>query len=296
MTATVIRDARAGTGPAAPSDHPPLGRLFWASVGWLCVVGGAAALAPWLPITDPDAIGGATGRGPALASPSPDAWFGTDSLARDVFARTIDGARVSLVVGLVAIVLGVAVGGTLGVLAGYARGLLDRVVTFVFVVLLSFPSLVLAILITSLLDRGLVTIAVTLGVLGIAPVGRVARSATIQYAERDFVRAARMIGASHRRIIAREILPNVAAPMGSLALLGMALAIVAEGGLAFLGLSVSEGSTWGKLILDGSQTQTLTDAPWVAFAPILTLFATVLALNLAGDRLRRLGDVRTSAL
>jgi peptide/nickel transport system permease protein len=213
-----------------------------------------------------------------------------------VFARTVHGARVSLVVGLVAIVLGLAVGGTLGILSGYVRGAFDRIVTFLFVVLLSFPSLVLAILITSLLDRGLVTIAVTLGVLGIAPVGRVARSATIQYAERDFVRAARMIGASHRGIIVRELLPNVAAPMGSLALLGMALAIVAEGGLAFLGLSVSEGSTWGKLILDGSQTQTLTDAPWVAFAPITMLFMTVLALNLAGDRLRRLGDVRTSAI
>lgn len=293
---TAVTTVPASTSSATTGTGPRLGGLFWASIGWLGAVGVVAALAPWLPIADPDAIGGDTGVGPALAAPSRDAWFGTDTLARDVFARTIHGARVSLVVGLVAIVLGLAVGGTLGVLAGYARGLLDRAVTFVFVVLLSFPSLVLAILITSLLDRGLVTIAVTLGVLGIAPVGRVARSATIQYAERDFVRAARMIGASHRRIIVREILPNVAAPMGSLALLGMALAIVAEGGLAFLGLSVSEGSTWGKLILDGSQTQTLTDAPWVAFAPITTLFATVLALNLAGDRLRRLGDLRTSAL
>ena len=94
----------------------------------------------------------------------------------------------------------------------------------------------------------------------------------------------------------RELLPNVAVPMGSLALLGMAVAIVAEGGLAFLGLSVSEGVTWGTLILDGSETQTLTDAPWVAFAPIGVLFLTVLALNLAGDRVRRLGDVRGSVL
>jgi peptide/nickel transport system permease protein len=188
------------------------------------------------------------------------------------------------------------VGGTLGLLAGYFRGALDRIVTFVFVVLLSFPALVLAILITSLLDRGLLTIALTLGLLGIAPVGRIARAATIQYAERDFVRAARMIGASHRRIMLHELLPNVAVPMGSLALLGMAVAIVAEGGLAFLGLSVAEGTTWGKLILDGSETQTLTEAPWVAFAPIGVLFLTVLALNLAGDRLRRLGDVRASML
>lgn len=273
-----------------------LGLLFWASVGWMVLVCGAALLAPWLPIDDPEAIGGDSGRNAAYASPSWSAWFGTDGLARDVFSRSIHGARVSLVVGFVAIVLGLLVGGTLGVLAGYFRGVLDRIVTFVFVVLLSFPSLVLAILVVTLLDRGLVTIAATLGLLAIAPVGRVARAATIQFAERDFVTAARMIGAGHGRILGRELLPNVAVPVGSLALLGMAVAIVAEGGLAFLGLSVAEGTTWGTLILDGSETQTLTDAPWVALCPIAVLFLTVLALNLAGDRVRRMTDTRTSVL
>jgi peptide/nickel transport system permease protein len=289
-----VRSGRRRTGPRRGEQR--LGLLFWVSVAWLAVVALVATLAPWLPIDDPEAIGGDRGLDRALTGPSWGSWFGTDSLARDVFARTVHGARVSLVVGVVAIVLGVVVGGSLGVLAGYFRGALDRLVSFVFVVLLSFPALVLAILITSLVDRGLATISLTLGLLGVAPVGRVARAATIQYAERDFVRAARMIGATHRRIIVHELLPNVAVPMGSLALLGMAVAIVAEGGLAFLGLSVEEGSTWGKLILDGSQTQTLTDAPWVAFAPITVLFLTVLALNLAGDRVRRLADVRTSAL
>lgn len=281
-------DVRTEPGAERTAERPRLGVLFWLSVAWVAVIAASAALAPWLPLDDPEAIGGDGGRNPPLAGPSWSAWFGTDSLARDVLSRTIHGARVSLVVGAVAIVLGLLVGGTLGILAGYFRGALDRAVTFAFVVLLSFPALVLAILITSLLDRGLVTIAVTLGLLGVAPVGRIARAATIQYADRDFVRAARMIGAGNRRIILHELLPNVAVPMGSLALLGMAVAIVAEGGLAFLGLSVEQGSTWGKLILDGSQTQTLTDSPWVAFAPIGVLFFTVLALNLAGDRLRRL--------
>lgn len=273
-----------------------LGPLFWVSVTWVALVCLAAFLAPWLPIDDPEAIGGDSGRNLPYASPSWDAWFGTDGLARDVFARSIHGARVSLVVGFVAIVLGLLIGGTLGLLAGYFRGVLDRVVTFLFVVLLSFPSLVLAILVVTLLDRGLVTIAATLGLLAIAPVGRVARAATIQFAERDFVRAARMIGAGHGRILLRELLPNVAVPVGSLALLGMAVAIVAEGGLAFLGLSVDEGSTWGTIILDGSETQTLTDAPWVALCPIGVLFLTVLALNLAGDRVRRLTDARAGVL
>ncbi len=272
-----------------------LGWEFWVCIAWIGAVSAAALLAPWLPIDDPEAIAALPGELPPYP-PSSSAWFGSDSLARDVFARTIHGARVSLVVGFAAIVFGLVIGGTLGVLAGYFRGVLDRVVSFVFVVLLSFPALVLAILITALLDRGLVTISTTLGVLAVAPVGRLARSATIQYAERDFVTAARMIGAGHRSIIVRELLPNVAVPMGSLALLGMAVAIVAEGGLAFLGLSVSEGTTWGKLILDGSETQTLTDAPWVAFAPTGVLFLTVLALNLAGDRVRRLDASRGSML
>jgi peptide/nickel transport system permease protein len=274
----------------APAGGRRLGSVFWVCIVWLVAVGLAAALAPWLPLDDPEAIGGESGRASAYAAPSSDAWFGTDGLARDVFSRSVHGARVSLVVGLAAIVLGLVVGGALGVLAGYFRGALDRVVSFVFVVLLSFPSLVLAILVVTLLDRGLVTIASTLGLLAVAPVGRVARAATIQYAERDFVRAARVIGAGHRRVIVRELLPNVAVPMGSLALIGMAVAVVAEGGLAFLGLSVRDGSTWGTLILDGSETQTLTDAPWVAFGPIMVLFLTVLALNVAGDRVRRLGE------
>ena len=213
-----------------------------------------------------------------------------------MFARTIFGARVSLVIGFVAIAFGMLVGGTAGIVAGYLRGRTDRVVSFVFVVFLSFPSLLLAILITALLDRGLVTIALTLGVLAIAPVGRLARASTLSFAEREFVTAARAIGAGDRRIIIRELLPNVVVPMGALALLGMAVAIVAEGGLAFLGLSVEKGPTWGKLILVGAGTRDLEKSPWIAFGPIIILFLTVLALNYAGDRVRSYFDVREVGL
>ena len=120
--------------------------------------------------------------------------------------------------------------------------------------LLSFPALVLAILITTLVDRILFTISVTLGLLAIAPVGRLARATTIQFSEREFVVAARTLGATNRRIIVRELLPNVVIPMGALALLGMAVAIVAEGALAFLGLSIEKGESWGKLILFGAES------------------------------------------
>lgn len=282
--------------PEAETLTRTLGWSFWLAVGWLILIVLAAIVAPWLPLKDPDVnyIDLDIGRPPY--SPSATYWFGTDQDARDIFSRTIFGARVSLVVGFVAIASGMVIGGSLGIIAGYFRGMFDRVISFLFIVLLSFPALVLAILITSLLDRGLLTISATLGFLAIAPVGRLARATTIQYAEREFVLAARTLGAQHHRVIIRELLPNVVIPMGALALLGMAVAIVAEGGLAFLGLSVAKEETWGKLILLGSGSRDLETAPWISLAPIFVLFLTVLSLNYAGDKLRAHFDVREIAL
>lgn len=274
-----------------------LGPFFWIAVGWIVLIVVAAILAPWLPIKDPNKnyIDRSLGRPPY--PPSSKFWFGTDKDARDMFSRTIWGARISLTVGFVAIACGMLFGGTLGVLAGHFRGWWDRVVSFVFVVLLSFPALVLAILITTLVDRSLLTISATLGLLAIAPVGRLARATTIQFSEREFVVAARTLGASNGRIIVRELLPNVVIPMGALALLGMAVAIVAEGALAFLGLSIEKGESWGKLILFGAESsRTLNEAPWIAFAPIAVLFLTVVALNFCGDKIRAHFDVKEAAL
>jgi peptide/nickel transport system permease protein len=274
-----------------------LGPLFWIAIGWLVLIVLAAILAPWLPLKDPDKNFIDRGQGRPPYSPSGTHWFGTDQDARDLFSRTIWGARISLVVGFAAVAFGMLVGGSLGIIAGYFRGWWDRVVSFLFVILLSFPALVLAILITTLVSRSLFTISLTLGILAIAPIGRLARATTIQYADREFVVAARTLGAGHARIIVRELLPNVVIPMGALALLGMAVAIVAEGALAFLGLSVEKGSTWGKLILIGSSSsRDLESAPWMAFAPITILFLTVVALNFAGDRVRSYFDVKELAL
>lgn len=281
-----------GEGAAAPRK---LGWVFWLAIGWVVVIILAALFAPWLPIDGVEEKTIIRGEAPPY-SPSSEFWFGSDTLARDVFSRTLWGARVSLVVGFAAIASGLIIGGTLGILAGYFRGPIDKVVSFMFLVLLSFPALVLAILITSLLNRSLFTISVTLGILAIAPVGRLARATTIQFAEREFVIAARTLGAKHPRIIVRELLPNVLIPMGALALLGMAVAIVAEGSLAFLGLSVESGPTWGKVILDGSGSRDLESAPWMSLAPITLLFFTVVSLNYAGDKLRAHFDVKEAAL
>ena len=215
-----------------------------------------------------------------------------------MFSRTIWGARVSLTVGFVAIACGMLFGGSLGILAGYFRGWWDRVVSFVFVVLLSFPALVLAILITTLLDRSLLTISVHARLPSRSRrwAGcRVPRR--IQFSEREFVVAARALGATNRRIIVRELLPNVVIPMVALALLGMAVAIVAEGGLAFLGLSVEKGVDVGQVDpVRVREPHASRSHPWIVFAPIAVLFLTVLSLNFFGDVVRAHFDVRESAL
>lgn len=304
MTADDPLSASSGHGVSIDSDDElpsefvetkRLGIGFWIAVGWIVLIVLLAVLAPILPIKDPDKNFIQTGLRPPY-SPSWTHWMGTDQDARDMFARTVFGARVSLMVGFAAIAFGIVIGGPLGMIAGFVRGWFDQIVSFLFLVLLSFPALVLAILITALVDRSALTISLTLGLLAIAPVGRLARAATLVFAEREFVTAARTIGAKSSRILFRELLPNVAIPMGALALLGVAVAIVAEGALAFLGLSVESGSTWGKLILTGSGTRTLESSPWVAFGPIIVLFLTVVALNFAGDRLRDYFDVKELAL
>ena len=281
----------AGEGDDAVRRH--LGVGFWLALVWLLVIAFIALFAPFLPIADPTEVG----FGDARESPSFDAWFGTDALGRDVFSRTMHGARISLAVGGFAIVFGMVVGGALGMLAGYFRGRLDQAVGFVFFVLLSFPALVLAILITATLERSLLVVSLTIGILAVAPVGLLSRASTLVYAEREFVAAARVLGARHGRIIVRELLPNVVIPMGALTLLGMALAVVAEGSLAFLGLSVAgDGAiSWGKMIVDGAGVRDLQNSTHVAMFPVAVMFVTVLALNFAGDRIRQYYDVKELA-
>ena len=291
----------AAMGGAEPASDPTarrrrLGVGFWLSVAWLVVIVVGALAAPYLSIKSPSVSFVVPGERPPYP-PSADHWFGTDQNARDQFSRVLYGARVSLTVGFSAIGFGIVVGGALGLAAGYFRGVVDRIVSFAFVTLLSFPALVLAILITALLDRTLFTISAVIGVLSIAPVGRVARATTISFADREFVLAARSLGASDTRIIVRELLPNVLIPMGAFALLGVAVAIVAEGSLAFLGLSVpSPQVSWGTIIVNASGTRDLQESFYMAGLPIAVLFTTVLALNFAGDRLRGYFDVKELSL
>jgi peptide/nickel transport system permease protein len=268
------------------------GVAFWISAAFVIGLALAALFAPMLPLRDPEALA----QCPIMQGPSASHLMGCDDLGRDVFARVIWGARISLTVGFASIVFGMLVGGLLGVIAGYVKGAVDKVISFLFLVELSFPALILALLITSFANRTLPTIALTLGILAIAPIGRLARAVTMQVAQREYVQAARGLGATTNRILRAEILPNVIMPMFALALLAVALAIVAEGALAYLGLSVKEGISWGKIIAAGTEGDRLKQGAHVAFSAIGVLFATVLSLNYIGDRIRERLEVREVSL
>jgi peptide/nickel transport system permease protein len=267
-----------------------LGPLFWAAIAWMILVFAAAALAGLLPFspTDMDML-------ERRAPPSPLHWLGNDGLGRDELARLIYGARVSLTVGLCAPMIGITIGGALGMLAGYFRGRFETLVVGSMDVLLAFPPLILALAVTAYLGQSIPNLTFILGVLGIPAFMRVARAATLTLARREFVIAAQALGATHARILLRELLPNVILPLFAFFLLGVAVTIVVEGALSFLGLGVPPPvSSWGSMIGEGRES--LEMAPRLAFIPAVTMFLTVLSFNLVGDTLRALTDPRQGAL
>ncbi|NUR88317.1 MAG: dipeptide/oligopeptide/nickel ABC transporter permease/ATP-binding protein [Nonomuraea sp.] len=268
-----------------------LGLGFWIAAGWILLVLAGALLADLLPLARYDeTLAGPPESGPSLAHP-----FGTDGLGRDVLSRVVYGSRISLGVGVGAVLLGLGVGAPLGVLAGYRRRLTDTLIMGVNDIAQAFPALVFALAVVAFAGANLRNVLIVLGVLGVPAWVRLIRGATLTFAEREFVLAARVLGARDRRILWREIVPNVAVPAASYAFVGMAVVIVAEGSLAFLGLSVQAPTpTWGGLINEGRIL--MENAPHVVLAPSVVMFLTVLSFNLVGDRLRALTDVRESGL
>jgi len=235
------------------------------------------------------------------SAPERAGWMGTDRNGYDIFSRVIYGARISLTIGVLSITFGLLIGGTLGLLSGYRRGWVDRVTDNTMNVMLAFPALLLAIFVVTFFNspnstdevtaRKIWPIILALALLSIPPLTRLVRANTLSYAERDFVLAARSVGANDRRILFREILPNVVPSMISFALTGLALLIVAEGALAYLGLSVEAPTpTWGKMIYAGKDR--LQDAWWISLMPAAVLFATILSINLLGDVLAERFNVR----
>ena len=280
-----------GVAAAPARRRRRLGPVFWAAAGWMLLVFAVTLFADLLPLPSPTDMDMLERR----ASFSAAHWLGTDGFGRDELSRLIHGARVSLIVRLCAPVISLTIRGALGLLAGYFRGRFEALVVGSMDVLLAFPPLILALAITAYLGQSILNLTCVLGVLGIPTYMRVARAATLTLARREFVIAAQALGATHARILLRELLPNVILPLFAFFLLGVAITIVVEGSLSFLGLGVPPPiSSWGSMIGEGRES--LDMAPRLAFMPAVAMFLTVLSFNLVGDTLRALTDPRQGAL
>lgn len=271
----------------------PLGLLFWLAVGWVGLIVILAIIANLLPLPNPDF----QNYNALNAPPSIHHLLGTDDLGRDLLSRVIYGARVSLVVGFVSVAIGLLVGGTLGLISGYKGGALDVSLNAGAFVLLAFPAIVAVIAIVAFWGQTLWKITLILGVAVIPLLYRVVRASSLSFANRDFVIAAKTMGASTSRIIFREILPNVIPVAVTFGLLTVAGVIVIEGSLAFLGLSVPLPTpSWGNIIEEGASNGNLQTNPYIMLWPVITMFLLLLSINLIGDRLRQRFDIRESLI
>jgi peptide/nickel transport system permease protein len=227
----------------------------------------------------------------ANEGPSREHWLGTDYLGRDMWSRLVHGSRISLFVGLISVGVGLTFGVTIGVMAGFMGGKVDSVLMRITEAIWTFPALMLALAITSVLGRGLVPSMIAIGIVGIPFFARLARASTLTARELDFVLAARALGASTPRMLGRHILPNIAAPLIVQASLGLGTAIITEASLSFLGVGVQAPTpSWGLELRTGYQYMELN--PAVAIFPGLAIFLTVLAFNFLGDALRTALDPR----
>lgn len=273
---------------AIPSSRPNAlwqalakNRLSWIGLGLLLVIVLAAVFAPWLAPHDPLQQNIAY----RLEPPSAEFWLGTDSYGRDVLSRLVYGARVSLLVGFVAILIAMCIGSALGILAGYLGGLVDQLIMGLVDVLLSFPTLLLGLMVAAMLGASLENLIIAIAITEIAPFVRVARAPTIALKQRDFVEAGRALGYGPLRLMGVHILPNMVSDVVVLGSLWMASAIRTEASLSFIGLGVPPpAATWGSMIREGFEN--ILDAWWLTVFPSVAILLTVLALNLLGDALR----------
>ena len=212
-------------------------------------------------------------------------WLGTDAIGRDILSRIIFGARLSLAIGLAVVALSVIIGTVLGLTAGYVRGIYEITVMRCMDIILTLPSLLLAIVIVAILGPGLMNAMLAVSVVVLPHYVRITRAAVITEASKDYVTAARMNGASHWRLMFNEILPNCAAPLIVQASLGISTAILDAAALGFLGLGAQPpASEWGTMLADAREF--VLRAWWVVTFPGLAILVTVLAFNLLGDGLR----------
>jgi peptide/nickel transport system permease protein len=248
-----------------------------------------ALFAPWLAPHDPASLDLPT----RLSTPSNAHWFGTDELGRDIFSRIIYGSRISMLVGSCVVLASLALGLIIGSIAGYYGGAIDRFINVVLMnAFLSFPGILLAIAFVAFRGPGIFNLVLSLSLGGWVGYARLIRGQVLAAREREFVEAARALGASDLRIIVRHILPNIIQPVIVQAAIGMAGAILAEATMSFLGLGVPPPTaSWGSMLNDGRAH--LFDAPHLVLFPALAVMLAVLSFNFIGDALRDYLDPRS---
>ena len=263
--------------------------LATAGAAMIVVLVVLALFAPWIAPQDPAHID----LPMRLMGPSSSHWFGTDELGRDILSRIIYGARVSMLVGTCVVATSLTLGLIFGSIAGYYGGFLDRFLNVVVMnAFMSFPGILLAIAFVAFLGPGLFNVVLALSIGGWVGYARLVRAQVLAVKEREFVEAARALGASDRRIIVRHILPNIIQPVIVQAAIGMAGAILAEATMSFLGLGVPPPTaTWGSMLNDGRSH--LFDAPHLVVFPAIAVMLAVLSFNFVGDGLRDYLDPRS---
>lgn len=281
--------------PGAASLRPVMAALWTPKIvlcgGFIVVLSLAAVFAPLISPHDPldqDLMLAALPPG-GMDGAEAGHLLGTDNLGRDVLSRLIHGARVALLVAVVAAGLAAVIGTALGLVAGFYRGIADTVISRLVEVWMSFPPVLLSILLVAVIGAGLTSVIVAIAIIDWTRFCRVIRAETMAQAQQDYVVAARAVGYPRRRILLREILPNVVPALLALVSLEMGIAVIVEAILSFVGLSVGSGMpTWGGMIAEGRQF--IHQTWWVMAAPLVALFVTVLCFNQLGEALRRAFD------
>jgi ABC-type dipeptide/oligopeptide/nickel transport system permease subunit len=247
-----------------------------------------AVAGTWIAPYDPDAITGAD----SLVGPGADHWFGADELGRDQLSRIIDAASVAIVVSSLSVLLALVVGSIMGILAGYAGGWVDKLLSRVMDVMFSFPTLLLAIVVVAVLGPGLVNASIAIAIVYVPRFARVARGATLGVRHELYIEAARLSGVTPIRIAIRHVIPNISAPMIVLSALSMSTAQLAYAALSFLGLGTNPPQAdYGSMLAKARNFVTL--APWLTIFPAIALILLIVGFNLLGDALRDVLDPRS---
>ena len=265
----------------------PIGMRLWLSGGWLTLLAIMAIFAPWIAPKDPLMQDLFLGRMPPfwVTGAEPGYLLGTDSLGRDVLSRIIWGARLALIVALVAGTLTCLIGATLGLRAGYDRGWTDRVISRFVDIWMAFPPVLFAILLIAVLGPGLMSIIIAIVIIDWTRFARVIRAEAMTQGAMDYVASAQVAGRTRFGTMLTEILPNVLPTIVALLTLEMGIAVIVEAILSFVNLSISTDSpTWGGMIAEGRTS--VHQAWWVLVFPLITLFLTVLSFSQLGEGLK----------